>query len=105
MDTDEVLVGRCQAGGDQDAFAELVRRHRESVFRLVVSILGPEFRADAEEVTQEVFLRVHHALPGFRGEARFSSWIYRIGFNQAANLKARVRYRAPHLSEDALAEA
>lgn len=104
IDTDEALVARCRAG-DEDAFAELVRRYSERVFRLVVSILGSEFRADAEEVTQEVFLRVHHALAGFRNEAQFSSWIYRIGFNQAANLKARVRYRAPHLSEDALAGA
>jgi len=105
MDTDELLVARCRGGGDPDAFAELVGRYRERVFRLVVSILGPEFRADAEEVTQEVFLRVHHALGSFRGEAQFSSWIYRVGFNQAANLKARVRYRAPHLSEEALAGA
>jgi RNA polymerase sigma-70 factor (ECF subfamily) len=105
MDTDEALVTRCRAGGDQEAFAELVRRYRERVFRLIVSILGPEFRADAEEVTQEVFLRVHHGLAGFRGDAQFSTWIYRIGFNQAVNLKARVRYRAPHVSEDALAKA
>lgn len=105
IDTDEVLVDRSRAGGDQDAFAELVRRYSERVFRLAVSILGPEFRADAEEVTQEVFLRVHHALAAFRGEAQFSSWIYRIAFNQAANLKARVRYRAPHVSEDALSQA
>ena len=104
-DTDEALVARCRDGGDQDAFAELVGRYREPVFRLAVSILGPEFKADAEEVTQEVFLRVHHALAGFRGEAQFSSWIYRIGFNQAVNLKARVRYRAPHVTEDALANA
>ena len=105
MDTDEALVARCRVDGDRDAFAELVRRYREPVFRLAVSILGPEFQADAEDVTQEVFLRVHHALAGFRGEARFSSWIYRIGFNQAVNLKARVRYRTPHLSEDALTQA
>jgi RNA polymerase sigma-70 factor (ECF subfamily) len=111
LDTDEALVARCRAGGaggnggDEAAFAELVGRYREPVFRLAVSILGPEFRADAEDVTQEVFLRVHHGLASFRGEAQFSSWIYRIGFNQAVNLKARVRYRAPHLSEDALAQA
>jgi RNA polymerase sigma factor (sigma-70 family) len=105
MDTDEALIARCRDRGDQHAFAELVRRYREPVYRLAVSILGPEFRADAEEVAQEVFLRVHHALAGFRGEAQFSSWLYRITFNQAVNLKARVRYQAPHLSEDALAGA
>jgi RNA polymerase sigma-70 factor (ECF subfamily) len=105
IDTDEALVARCRAAVDQDAFAELVRRYGDRVFRLVVSILGAEFRADAEEVTQEVFLRVHHGLAAFRGDAQFSSWIYRIGFNQAINLKARVRYRAPHLNADVLAQA
>jgi RNA polymerase sigma-70 factor (ECF subfamily) len=75
------------------------------VFRLAVSILGPGFAGEAEEVAQEVFLRVHHALASFRGEAQFSSWIYRIAFNHAVNLKGRVRYRAPHLTELALTEA
>jgi RNA polymerase sigma-70 factor (ECF subfamily) len=103
-DTDDALIARCRDAGDQDAFAELVRRYREPVFRLAASILGPGFSAEAEEVAQEVFLRVHHALASFRGEAKFSSWIYRIAFNQAVNLKARVRYRAPHLSEETLAD-
>jgi RNA polymerase sigma-70 factor (ECF subfamily) len=102
-DTDEALVALYRDHANQEAFAELVRRHREPVFRLAVSILGPGFAAEAEEVAQEVFLRVHHALSSFRGEARFSSWIYRIAFNQAVNLKGRVRYRAPHLGEQALA--
>jgi len=104
VDSDDVLVARCQEYGDDDAFAELVRRHRTAVFRLALSILGPGFAGDAEEVTQEVFLRVHHALRSFRGDAQFSSWLYRIAFNQAVNLKARVRYRAPHATEDALAD-
>lgn len=84
---------------DQNAFAELVRRYREPVFRLAASILGEGFSAEAEEVAQEVFLRVLHALVSFRGDAHFGSWIYRITFNQAVNLKSRVRYRAPHLNE------
>lgn len=102
MDSDDVLVARCVEHGDDRAFAELVRRHREPTFRLALSILGREFQGEAEEVTQEVFLRAHHALSTFRGEAKFSSWIYRITFNQAVNLKERVRYRAPHLSDDVL---
>ena len=73
------------------------------MFRLALSILGRQFAGEAEEVTQEVFLRVHHALATFRGESQFGSWVYRITFNQALNLKSRVRYRAPHLSDDALA--
>jgi RNA polymerase sigma-70 factor (ECF subfamily) len=72
---------------------------------LALSILGPGFAGEAEEVAQEVFLRVHHSLASFRGDAQFSSWIYRIAFNQAINLKERVRYRAPHLGEQVLAAA
>ena len=61
------------------------------------------WRPEAEDVAQDVMLRVHHSLRSFRGEARFGSWIYRIAFNQALNVKARVRYRAPHVSDQALA--
>lgn len=103
MDTDESLVARSIAG-DERAFAELVGRYRDRVFRLAVSILGQPFVAEAEEVTQEVFLRVHHALTSFRGEAQFGTWIYRVAFNQAVNLKKRVRFRAPHLSDESLTE-
>ena len=103
LDSDEDLVARCRGQRDEAAFAELVRRYRDRVFRLAVSILGQGFAGEAEEVTQEVMLRVHHSLASFRGEARFGSWIYRIAFNQAVNLKGRVRYRAPHVSDEALA--
>jgi len=102
---DEWLVERCRESADDAAFAELVRRYREPVFRLAVSILGQEFAPEAEDVAQDVMLRVHHALGSFRGESRFGSWIYRIAFNQALNVKARARYRAPHLSQEALATA
>ena len=100
---DEWLVDRCRESGDDAAFAELVKRYRGPVFRLAVSILGQEFVPDAEDVAQDVMIRVHHALGSFRGDAKFGSWIYRITFNQALNVKARMRYRAPHVSEDAVA--
>src|SRR5207244_641659 len=104
VDSDAALVEAYRERGDQSAFAELVRRYREPVFRLALSIMGPAFAGEAEEVAQEVFVRVHRGLTSFRGEAQFSSWIYRIAFNQALNLKERVRYRVPHLSEEAIAE-
>src|SRR4249920_1211829 len=75
------------------------------VFRLAVSILGKEFAPEAEDVAQEVFLKVHYAIQSFRGEAEFSSWIYRITFNQAVNLKERVRFRSPHADETVLYDA
>lgn len=102
MDTDERLVARCRDDGDERAFAELVGRYRDRVFRLAVSILGQGFAGEAEEVAQEVFLRAHRGLASFRGDAQFGSWLYRIAFNQAVNLKARVRYRAPHVGEEVL---
>ena len=104
MDSDSQLVARAQSG-DEQAFAELFRRHGDSAFRLALSILGQGFAAEAQDVVQEVFLKVHHALASFRGEAEVGSWIYRITFNQAVNLKARARYRRPHLDEAALAHA
>lgn len=85
--------------------AELVRRYRTPVFRLAVSILGQGFAADAEDVAQEVFLKVHYAIKSFRGEAEFSSWIYRVTFNQAVNLKERVRYRNPHTDANVFSRA
>lgn len=102
MESDHALVARCRDDDDERAFAELVRRHRDPVFRLVASILGHGFEAEAEEVAQEVFIRVHASLRSFRGESKFSTWLYRIAFNHALNLKARVRYRAPHFSDDTL---
>ena len=104
VESDSQLVGHAQSG-DQQAFAELVRRYRDRVFRLALSILGREFVPEAEDVAQEVFLKVHYAIASFRGEAEFSSWIYRITFNQAVNLKARVRFRSPHADETALDHA
>ncbi len=103
METDSQLVTRVQSG-DQQAFAELVRRHSTLVFRLAVSIMGKEFIPEAEDVTQEVFLKVHHSITSFRGESEFTSWIYRITFNQAVNLKARVRFRSPHSDDTVLYE-
>jgi len=100
---DERLVERCRDSGDEAAFAELVRRYQRPVFRIAVSILGQGCVQEAEDVAQDVMLRVHHALRTFRGESKFSTWIYRIAFNQALNVKARMRHRAPHLGEDALA--
>jgi RNA polymerase sigma-70 factor, ECF subfamily len=101
--SDEWLVEQCRASKNVEAFAELVRRYRQPVFRLAVSILGQEFAPDAEDVAQDVMLRIHGALHSFRGEAKVGSWIYRITFNHALNVKARMRYRAPHVSDAALA--
>jgi RNA polymerase sigma-70 factor (ECF subfamily) len=78
---EHVLVARCREG-DEQAFRELVDRYKGLVFALVARSL-PE-RGRAEEVAQDVFVRVYRGLPSFRGEARLSTWIYRITANLLA---------------------
>ncbi len=70
-----------------------------------MSILGQEFAPDAEDVAQDVFVRAHHAFKGYRGDAAFGTWLYRIAFNHALNVKTRMRFRAPHVPADVLTSA
>lgn len=72
------LVERCRQG-DEGAFQDLVNRYKDLVFALIARTT-PD-RSRAEDLAQDVFLRVHRGLPFFRGEARLSTWIYRIVAN------------------------
>ena len=72
------LVERCRSG-DETAFQELVDRYKGLVFALIARTVQDRSRAD--DLAQDVFLRVHRGLPYFRGEARLSTWIYRIVAN------------------------
>src|SRR6476469_3073458 len=76
--TDEELVARSQ-GGDMDSFNQLVVRWERPIYALAYRTIGRE--EDARDVCQETFLRAFRALPGFRGQAKFSSWLYRIALN------------------------
>jgi RNA polymerase sigma-70 factor (ECF subfamily) len=75
------------------AFEELVAREKERVFRVALSVLGPGCEAEAEDVTQEVFVRAYRSLPSFRGESRLSTWIYRLAFNLAVDHRRRLGRR------------
>jgi RNA polymerase sigma-70 factor, ECF subfamily len=75
------LVERCRQG-DDTAFQELVDRYKDLVFALIARATQDRSRAD--DLAQDVFLRVHRGLPYFRGEARLSTWIYRIVANVCA---------------------
>ncbi len=99
---DALLVQAFQRSGDEAHFRALVERHRGAVFRLILSILGVGHHGAAEELTQDVFLKVYRTLGQFRGEARFSTWLYRIAYNQALNHRSRARFRAPHDGEEVL---
>ena len=76
--TDEELVAR-SIGGDSESFNELVLRWERPIYALAYRTIGRE--EDARDVCQETFLRAFRALPGFRGQAKFSSWLYRIALN------------------------
>ena len=72
------LVERCRRG-DEGAFQELVDEHKNLVYALIARTV--QDRTRAEDLAQDVFLRIHRGLPYFRGEARLSTWIYRIVAN------------------------
>lgn len=80
--TDATLIGRFNKG-DSSAFDTLVERHSDKAFQIAYGVLGS--REDAQEVSQDVFVRIHRALPKFRGDSEFTTWMYRITLNLARN--------------------
>lgn len=94
VDPDHELVERARAG-ERAAFDLLVARYQRRLLRLVLRLLRDP--AEAEDVVQETFLKAYRALPRFRGEAAFYTWLYRIALNGARNAILRRRQRsAPH---------
>jgi RNA polymerase sigma-70 factor, ECF subfamily len=89
--TDEELVAR-SIRGDADSFNQLVLRWERPIYALAYRTIGRE--EDARDVCQETFLRAFRALPAFRGQAKFSSWLYRIALNLCRDWMRRER-RAP----------
>jgi RNA polymerase sigma-70 factor (ECF subfamily) len=89
--SDEELVTR-SIGGDAESFNQLVLRWERPIYALAYRQLGRE--EDARDVCQETFLRAFRAIGGFRGQAKFSSWLYRIALNLCRDWARRQR-RAP----------
>lgn len=89
--TDEELVAR-SIGGDLDSFNQLVVRWQRPIYALAYRVIGRE--EDARDVCQETFLRAFRAIRGFKGQAKFSSWLYRITLNLCRDWMRRER-RAP----------
>ena len=89
---DALLVKRVQAG-DMQAFDALVLKHQSRV----VSLIGRFIRdwSECQDVAQDAFMRAYRALPGFRGDAQFSTWLYRIAVNTAKNHLAFHNRRVP----------
>jgi RNA polymerase sigma-70 factor, ECF subfamily len=85
VDPDRHLVDR-SLSGDLRAFDALVRRHEKVAYRVAARIAGPN---DAEDVTQDAFVRAFHRLPHFRAEGHFRAWLLQIVHNTALNARAR----------------
>ena len=89
--TDEELVSRSM-GGDPESFNQLIKRWERPIYALAYRTIGRE--DDARDVVQETFLRAFRGLSGFKGQAKFSSWLYRITLNLCRDWMRRQR-RAP----------
>jgi RNA polymerase sigma-70 factor (ECF subfamily) len=85
-EAEAALVERAQ-GGDRAAFEELVRRHADRLYAVVLRFVAD--RDEAQEVTQEAFLRAWRSIDRFEGRSRIFTWLYRIGINEAKRRAAR----------------
>jgi RNA polymerase sigma-70 factor (ECF subfamily) len=95
-EADFLLVERVQSG-DREAFGLLVSKYQRKLLRLVMRLVRDP--AEAEDVTQEAFIKAYRALPNFRGESAFYTWLYRIGVNTAKNWLLSHGRRMPTVSE------
>ena len=95
---DLVLVRRAQEG-DKAAFDLLVRKYQNKIISLVSRYLGNS--GDVQDVAQDAFIKAYTALPGFRGEAAFYTWLYRIAVNSAKNYLMAKGRRPANLDVDA----
>jgi len=85
---DQDLVARARSG-DRDAFGALLVRHQDTIFNAVLRLVGEHHRA--LDVAQETFLRAFRALPSFKGDSAFSTWLYRIALNLCSTERAKRR--------------
>lgn len=99
---DQLLVERVQRG-DKKAFELLVSKYQRKLMRLVSRLVYDQ--AEAEDVVQEAFIKAYRALPNFRGESAFYTWLYRIGVNTAKNHLVTQGRRAPTSTDAAVEEA
>ena len=93
---DRQLVARAQSG-DKLAFGLLVEKYQRKLARLLSRFIRDP--AEVEDVTQEAFIKAYRALPAFRGDSAFYTWLYRIGINTAKNYLMAMGRRAPTSTE------
>lgn len=97
---DAELIARCRTELPyvMDAFSELIKRHERYVFNVCRRYFGSE--DEAEDITQEVFLKVFHALPTFEGRAQFRTWLFRIAINQCHAVAEKNKHFVRHDNYD-----
>ena len=95
-DVDQVLVERAQRG-DKRAFELLVEKYQRKLARVLSRLVRDP--GEVEDVTQEAFIKAYRALPSFRGDSAFYTWLYRIGINTAKNYLVAMGRRAPTSTE------
>ena len=95
-EVDQLLVERAQRG-DKKAFELLVSKYQRKLARLLSRFIRDS--TEVEDVTQEAFIKAYRALPAFRGDSAFYTWLYRIGINTAKNYLVAMGRRAPTTTE------
>ena len=95
-EVDQQLVERAQRG-DKKAFELLVVKYQRKLARLLSRFIRDA--SEVEDVTQEAFIKAYRALPSFRGDSAFYTWLYRIGINTAKNYLVALGRRAPTVTE------
>ncbi len=92
MDTSDETLASAAAGGDRDAFASLLGRHYDRVFGLAYRLTGS--RAEAQDLAQDICAALPAKLRGWRGDARLTTWLYRVVVNAAHDLRRRQATRS-----------
>lgn len=99
---DHLIITNIRAGNIQ-AYAVLVKRYERLVFSLALRMM--KNREDAEEVAQDVFVKAYQALDNFNGDAKFSSWLYRITYNRSLDMLAQKKRQPTFENTEAIADA
>ena len=99
---DEAVLVAASQRGDHDAFGALMRLYKDRVFNTALRFVGNW--AIAEELTQDIFISVYRNIGGFKGESKFSTWLYRVTVNHAKNrigyLSRKGYFRSDELSDN-----
>jgi len=97
MENEKILIKKI-TDGEKEFFGELVLKHQDFIFNVVKSYV--RFEEEARDITQEVFLKAYENIEKFRGDSRFSSWLYRIAYNLSINWSERKKGRETQMDDN-----